>query len=180
MQPKLISLLGMAVFVALAWALSLDRKRFPWRTVASGMVLQLAFALIILKTTPGAAVFRAAQAGFAKLIACSMEGARLVFGPLADEQLLAGTWGAENTFLFAVTVTATIIVISSLSTLLYHYGVLQRVVRAIAWVMERVMRTSGSESLSAAANIFMGQTEAPLVVKPYLERMTPSEILAVM
>jgi CNT family concentrative nucleoside transporter len=109
-----------------------------------------------------------------------MQGAEMVFGPLAREALLTEKLGPGNGFVFVVTVSATIIIISSVSALLYHYGILQRVVRGIAWVMQRVMRTSGSESLAAAANIFMGQTEAPLVVRPYLKRMTSSELLALM
>src|SRR6185503_15450929 len=89
-------------------------------------------------------------------------------------------WGPEHGFIFVVTVTATIILVSALSSMLYHYGILQRIVRGVAWVMQRAMRTSGSESLAAAANIFLGQTEAPLVIKPYLRRMTRSELLAMM
>src|SRR4030095_6549663 len=91
---------------------------------------------------------------------------KFVFGPLADQKFLAEKWGPENSFIFFVTVTGTIILVSALSSLLYHYGILQRVVQGLAWVMQRVMKTSGSESLAAAANIFMGQTEAPLVIKP--------------
>jgi CNT family concentrative nucleoside transporter len=114
------------------------------------------------------------------LIGFATEGAAMVFGPLASGKLLAEKWGPENAFIFVVIVSATIILVSALSSLLYHYGILQQIVRAVAFVMQRVMRTSGSESLAAAANIFMGQTEAPLVVKPYLRRMTQSEILALM
>jgi CNT family concentrative nucleoside transporter len=103
-----------------------------------------------------------------------------VFGPLADGQLLAEKFGPGHAFIFVITVTGTIILVSSLSSFLYHYGILQRVVKAIAWVMQRLMGTSGSESLAAAANIFMGQTEAPLVIKPYLAHMTRSEVMALM
>jgi len=180
MELKLVSLLGMVAMISLAWACSLNRKRFPWRTVWTGLALQFVFAAIILKTKAGAAVFDLANRGVTRLLGFADEGARFVFGPLADSALLKEKWGAEHTFIFAITVTATIILVSALSSLLYHYGILQRVVRAMAWVMQRVMRTSGSESLAAAANIFMGQTEAPLVVKPYLARMTRSEILALM
>ena len=180
MSPKLISLLGLAVFLALAWALSLDRRRFPWRTVLSGLGLQILFAVIILKTALGRTLFAWAQAAFMKLIEVSMDGAALVFGPLADEDLLAAQWGPENAFIFVITVSATIIVVSALSSLLYHYGILQRVVQGAAWIMQRLMGASGSESLAAAANIFMGQTESPLVIKPYLARMTRSELMALM
>jgi len=180
MQLNLISLLGLVVMIALAWACSLNRRRFPWRTVLAGLALQFGIALFILETTAGRKTFEGAQAAFAGLLDCAAKGAELVFGPLARQALLTEKLGPGNGFVFVVTVTATIILVSALSSFLYHYGILQRVVRAIAWVMQRVMGTSGSESLAAAANIFMGQTEAPLVIKPYLKRMTQSELMALM
>ena len=180
MQTKLISLLGLVTLVALAWACSTNRRRFPWRTVLTGLGLQFLFALFILKTTVGEKIFTGAQNAFLSLLDCAAEGSKLVFGSLANVSLLDEKLGAGNGFIFLVTVSATIILVSALSSLLYHYGILQQVVRAVAWVMQRVMRTSGSESLAAAANIFMGQTEAPLVIKPYLSRMTQSELLALM
>ena len=180
MQLNLISLAGVVVLICLAWACSLNRRRFPWRTVLTGLCLQFLIALLILKTSAGKSAFETVQAAFAKLLEASSKGAELVFGPLARESLLTEKLGPGNGFVFFVTVSATIILVSALSSFLYHYGVLQRVVRAIAWVMQRVMGTSGSESLAAAANIFMGQTEAPLVIKPYLKRMTQSELMALM
>jgi CNT family concentrative nucleoside transporter len=180
MEMRFASILGIAVIVAMAWACSLNRKRFPWKTVLSGLALQFLFALIILKTAAGKAFFDSVQTGITKLISFADEGAKMVFGPLAKTPLLAEKWGPENAFIFVVTVTSTIILVSAISSLLYHYGILQLIVRGAAWVMQRVMRTSGSESLAAAANIFMGQTEAPLVIKPYLARMTRSEMLALM
>ncbi len=180
MQLNLISLLGVVVLIGLAWACSLNRRRFPWRTVLTGLVLQFLIALFILKTSLGKGAFETAQAAFSKLLEAASKGAELVFGPLARESLLNEKLGPGNGFVFFVTVSATIILVSALSSFLYHYGVLQRFVRAIAWVMQRVMGTSGSESLAAAANIFMGQTEAPLVIKPYLKRMTQSELMAMM
>ena len=180
MHLKLISLLGLFAMIGLAWACSLNRQRFPWRTVWAGLGLQFVFALAVLKTEAGSRSFEFANAAVTRLLGFADEGAKMVFGPLANSTLLADKWGAENAFIFVVTVTATIILVSALSSVLYHYGILQRVVRGMAWVMQRAMRTSGSESLAAAANIFMGQTEAPLVVKPYLPRMTRSELLALM
>jgi len=180
MHLKLISLFGLFAMIGLAWACSLNRKRFPWRTVWTGLALQVVFALAVLKTEAGSRSFEFANAAVTRLLGFADEGAKMVFGPLANSALLTDKWGAENAFIFVVTVTATIILVSALSSVLYHYGILQRVVRAMAWVMQRAMRTSGSESLAAAANIFMGQTEAPLVVKPYLPRMTRSELLALM
>jgi concentrative nucleoside transporter, CNT family len=179
-ELKLVSALGLVVFVLMAWACSLNRKTFPWRTVWSGLVLQLIFGVLILKTEGGNAFFEFFQNAITRLIGFADEGSKMVFGPLANGKLLAEKWGPENAFIFVVTVSSTIILVSAVSSLLYHYGILQLVVRSVAWVMQRLMRTSGSESLAAAANIFMGQTEAPLVVKPYLARMTRSELLALM
>jgi concentrative nucleoside transporter, CNT family len=179
-MERIISVLGLAVFVAVAWALSLDRKRFPWRTVAAGLTLQFVFAFLVLRTATGQTVFKWLDRAVDKLLSFSDKGVSMVFGPLADKALLTSEWGPDNGFIFVVTVTGTIIIVSALSSLLYHYGILQRVVRGVAWVMRKVMGTSGSESLAAAANIFMGQTEAPLVVKPYLARMTKSELMALM
>ena len=180
MYLKLISLFGLAVMITVAWSISLDRKRFPWRTVWWGLGLQFIFALIIIRTEFGRLLFEWAQRAVNRLNLSAIEGAKMVFGPLAEESLLANAFGPQNIFIFVISVTATIIVVSALSSLLYHLGILQRVVQAMAWVMQRAMRTSGSESLAAAANIFMGQTEAPLVIKPYLARMTQSELLALM
>jgi CNT family concentrative nucleoside transporter len=180
MPLNLVSLLGLVVLLALAWACSLNRRRFPWRTVLTGVALQFAIALFILETTAGRETFEAAKVAFAGLLNCAAKGAELVFGPLAKDKLLTEKLGPGNGFVFVVTVSATIILVSALSSFLYHYGVLQRVVRAVAWLMQRLMGTSGSESLAAAANIFMGQTEAPLVIKPYLKRMTQSELMALM
>ncbi len=180
MQLKLVSLFGLIVFIGVAWGISANRQRFPWRAVSWGLALQFIFGWLILKTDAGAAVFDFFQRGVSKLIGFADEGSKMVFGPLADTGLLAEKLGPGNGFIFVITVSATIILVAALSSLLYHYGILQLVVRGTAWVMQRLMRTSGSESLAAAANIFMGQTEAPLVIKPYLARMTQSEILALM
>lgn len=171
---------GVVVFVALAWVLSHNRRVFPWRTVLWGLGLQFIFAVLILKTSLGRRVFDLAELAVTRLLGFANQGAQMVFGPLAKDALLAAKWGPENAYIFAVTISATIIVVSALSALLYHWGVLQQVVRAAAWVMQRAMRTSGSESLAAAANIFMGMTEAPLVIRPYLAGMTRSELLALM
>lgn len=180
MPLQIISALGIVVLIALAWACSMDRRRFPWRTVIAGLALQFAIAIFILNTAVGRQVFEAAQRCFSALLGCAAQGAELVFGPLAKTGLLNEKLGPGNGFIFFVTVSATIILVSALSSFLYHYGILQRVVRAAAWVMQRLMGVSGSESLASAANIFMGQTEAPLVIKPYLNGMTASELMALM
>lgn len=179
MQLKLISLLGVVVFIGVAWAISANRRLFPWRVVTWGLVLQFTFAVLILKTQWGAAVFDFAGRAINKLIQFSNEGCQFVFGPLAMDASLQRTF-PERPLVFAVLVTGTIIIVAALSSLFYHWGILQKVVHAVAWVMRKAMRTSGSETLAAAANIFMGQTEAPLVIKPYVARMTRSELLCLM
>ena len=180
MELKFISLLGWITMIAVAWAISYNRKLFPWRTVIWGIGLQFTLALLILKTPWGGALFDLAGKVIQKLILFSNEGCKFVFGPLADESLLADKFGPGNAVIFAVLVTGTIIIVACISSLLYHWGILQRVVRAIAWVMRKIMRTSGSETLSACANIFMGQTEAPLMIRPYVPRLTRSELMTIM
>jgi CNT family concentrative nucleoside transporter len=177
---RLISLLGLFVLLALAWTLSNNRRRFPWRAVIWGLALQFIFAFCILKTDAGASVFRGAQTVVDQLNVYANEGAKMVFGPLGDGEALRKAFGPAGGFVFAISISATIILISALSSLLYHWGVLQRVVAAMAWVMMKTMRTSGSESLAGASNIFLGQTEAALLIKPYLPEMTQSEIMALM
>jgi CNT family concentrative nucleoside transporter len=180
MELRFISALGLVVMLACAWLLSNNRKLFPWRTVIWGMVLQFTFAAFILKTPIGLRLFQGAQVVMDQLNAYAYEGAKMVFGPLADGEILRKTFGPTGGYVFAISVTATIILISALSSLLYYWGVLQKVVAAMAWVMMKTMRTSGSESLSGATNIFLGQTEAALVIKPYLPKMTQSEMMALM
>ena len=180
MTPKLVSALGLVVMIAIAWMLSEQRRRFPWRVVAWGLGLQFLFAFLILRTAPGKQVFNRFQEAVSKFIGFAGEGNALIFGPLANPTLLGEKFGPANALVLAITITGTIILVSAVSSLLYHYGILQLIVRSLAWVMRRAMGTSGSETLAAAANIFMGQTEAPLVIKPYLARMTRSELFAMM
>jgi len=165
---RLVSVFGMLVMLAIAWALSNNRKKIPWRTVIMGTVLQIAFAVLILKTPGGRAFFQGASDLVTGFLDFSDAGARFVFGDGFAEHF------------FAFKVLPTIIFFSSFITILYDLGVLQWVVKGFAWVMMRVMGTSGSESLSASANIFVGQTEAPLLIRPYVGTMTNSELMAVM
>jgi CNT family concentrative nucleoside transporter len=180
MPPRLISLLGLLAFLVIAWLLSNKRSIIPVRTLVAGIALQFAFALFMLKTEVGIGIFKGTQEVVAKLNDFSDEGARMAFGPLASKEALLGAFPNAAPIVFAVTISATIILISALSALLYYWGVLQRIVGAMAWVMRRVMGTSGSESLAAASNIFLGQTEAALLVKPYIAKMSRSEIMALM
>lgn len=180
MMSSIAALAGLVAFTGLAWLCSSQRAAFPWRTVISGFLLQFILGWLILKTAGGALFFGWLDQAFKKLLGFANEGLMMVFGPLADPLLLERAWGPGNGFVFAVTVSGTIILVSALSSLLYHFGILQQVIRSLAWVMRRLMRTSGSESLAAAANVFMGQSEAPLVVKPWLKKMTRSELMALM
>jgi concentrative nucleoside transporter, CNT family len=180
MELRFISLFGWFAMISIAWAISYNRKLFPWRTVIWGLGLQFSLALLILNTQVGKEFFIIAGKVVQKLIQFSTDGTKFVFGPLADSDLLGKTFGAEHGLVFAILVTGTVVIVSSLSSLFYHWGILQKVVRAVAFVMRKAMGTSGSETLSAAANIFMGQTEAPLVIRPYIPRMTKSEIMTIM
>jgi CNT family concentrative nucleoside transporter len=190
---RLRSLLGLLALTGIAWLVSTDRSRIPWRVVGWGLSLQLLFALFILKTPVGAGLFDTLNTVVVALLGYTVDGARFVFGNLVDNQIPVGLGEpggttfeplpgqvAETGSYFAFTVLPTIIFFSSLMTVLYHLGVMQAAVKGVAWVMQRTMRTSGAETLSAAGNIFVGQTEAPLLIKPFVERMTMSELMAVM
>ena len=166
-MEQAIAILGLVVFVGLAWGLSENRRRFPWRIVASGLALQFVFGWLMLRTKGGERFFAWLDKAFRKLLSFADEGMVFVFGK-TDAPVVA------------LIITGSIILVSALSSLLYHFGVLQWIVKGAAWIMRRVMHTSGSETLAAAANIFMGQTEAPLVIKPYLAKMTRSELLCLM
>jgi concentrative nucleoside transporter, CNT family len=177
---KLMSALGLVMMIAIAWAMSERRKLFPWRPVLWGVAIQFAVGLFILRTPVGLAFFNLCQRVVDRFISFANEGNRLVFGPLAQSDVLGRAFGPENTFIFVITVTGTIILVAAVSAFLYHYGILQILVRSMAWGMRKMMGTSGSETLAAAANIFMGQTEAPLVIRPYMLRMTRSELMCLM
>lgn len=179
MPPALVSAFGVVALLTLAWLFSTRRDRFPWWTVVSGLLLQFLIAAIILKTPFGQPLFGAARTTMNELGVHAQTGAAMVFGPLADDAALQHAFGGKP-FVFAVVVISTIILVSALSSFLYHYGILQKVVHAMAVVMQRIMRTSGSESLAAASNVFLGTTEAALVIRPYLPRMTASELHALL
>jgi CNT family concentrative nucleoside transporter len=176
---------GAACFIAVSAACSSDLRAVRWRTVAWGIAIQLALALFILRfqvggLRPGYAFFSAVGDLVKRFLEFSNQGAAFVFGPLANPGMLETAFGAGNGFVFAVTALPTIIFISSFFTILYHFGVLQVIVWVMARAMMYALRTSGAETLSAAANVFMGQTEAPIIVKPYVPEMTRSELLALM
>jgi CNT family concentrative nucleoside transporter len=187
------SAFGLVALTALAWALSTNRKLIPWRVVLYGTGLQVVFALVILKSAVGAQFFDTVNTVVVALLGYTVDGARFVFGNLVTNNVpvglgepgngaFAATSGqvANTGAFFAFGVLPTIIFVSSLMTVLYHVGFMQKVVLAVAWVMQKTMKTSGAETLSASANIFVGQTEAPLLIKPFVERMTLSELMCVM
>lgn len=169
-------LLGLVAVTALAFAFSTNKKNINWRLVAVGIAFQFVFAFLVVKTDTGREVFNVISRLFVELFNFASEGAQFVFGALAKSP---GTNGSLGVF-FAFQVLPTIIFFASLMTVLYYLGVMQRVVQAFAWVMLRLMRTSGAESLDVAANTFMGQTEAPLVIRPYLPVLTNSELYTIM
>ena len=177
----MMSLLGLVAFLALAWAISLRRGAFPWRTVLAGIALQLVLATLLIRKSPFSDwVYANAKIAADNLLYFARQGTQLVFGPLAKGNVLSEHLGPENAVVLGITICGTIILVAVVSSLLYHLGILQRIVGAMAWVMQRVMRTSGSESLCTSANVFMGQTEAPLVIQPYLKGMTRSELMTMM
>jgi len=190
---RLRSLLGLSILVGIAWVLSVNRAQISWRVVLWGLGLQFAFAAFILKTPIGAGIFEGVNVAVISLLGFTVDGARFLFGNLVYDNVPAGAGSpgqggftqmtgmvANTGAFFAFNVLPTIIFFSSLMTILYHLGVMQRAVRGVAWVMQRTMRTSGAETLSVAGNIFVGMTEAPLLVKPFVERMTLSELMAMM
>ena len=171
-MERLISFFGIFVMLGLAWLMSSHKRKFPWRLVGIGMGLQLAFALIVLRTEPGNEVFEWVKDLFVSATSSVDPGAEIVFGKLSTED----GFGAK----FAFRVLPTIIFFSAIMAVFYHYGVMQMLIEGIAFIMQKTMRVSGAESLSSAANIFVGQTEAPLVIGPYVPTMTRSELMTVM
>ena len=166
------AVLAVCVFVAIGYAFSSNKKAINWRTIIWAFGLQLVFALLILKTTPGQIVFNWLNDAFIALLNFQVAGAEMVFGPLAKSDSIG--------YIFAFQVLPTIVFFSALMGLLYYLGIMQKIIYVFAWIMSKTCKLSGAESLSAAANIFVGQTEAPLLIKPYVAKMTKSELMCVM
>lgn len=163
---------GLAVLVSIALLFSSGRKHIDWKLVASGIGLQMLFAIIVILVPGGRQFFEWLSSVFVRIISFALDGAVFIFGPLADPSNLG--------FIFAFQVLPTIIFFAALMAVLYHIGLMQKIVQGMAWVMLKILRISGAESLSVAANVFVGQTEAPLVVRPYISRMTESELFTMM
>ena len=183
MVDILFGLMGLIVLIGIAYLFSNNKGSIKWQQVGIGIGLQLVFAMFVLLTPWGSLVFDAIGQFFVKIISFTNEGAKFVFGALASqsdfEKAFSGDYKSLG-FIFAFQVLPTIIFFSSLMTVLYHIGIMQKIVQGMAWVMAKAMKVSGAESISVAANVFIGQTEAPLVVRPYVEAMTKSELLTLM
>lgn len=174
-MERLTSGLGLLAMMALAWLMSSHKRRVQWRTILGGLGLQFLVGVLTLRTAPGKALFSVLGEAFTGLLGFVDEGALFVFGTTGDSAS-----GRLLLTSFAFSVLPTIIFFSSLMSILYHFKIMQRVVQAMALVMRKVMHLSGAESLSVAANVFLGQVEAPLVVRPYLSTMTQSELMTIM
>ncbi|MCW5907170.1 MAG: NupC/NupG family nucleoside CNT transporter [Chitinophagales bacterium] len=185
-MDRFTGLLGMIALVGIAYLLSNNKRRISWRLVGTGLSLQLVFAVLILKGNALASFFsplgwfksffNLVSRGFVKVLDFTTNGAAFVFGDLAKSPGSDGSLG----FFFAFQVLPTIIFFSAVMSVLYHLGIMQRIVQGMAWVMYKLMGTSGAESLSCTANIFVGQTEAPLMIRPFIKSMTTSELMAIM
>jgi concentrative nucleoside transporter, CNT family len=170
---RFTGILGLLAMLGLAYVFSTNRRAIRLKTVAWGLGLQLAFAVFVLKADIGRRIFQAAGNAVNRLLSYSFEGSKFVFGEL-------GKQGSSMGFFFAFQVLPTIIFIAAFFAVLYHYGVMQFIIKQVARVMTRVMGASGAESLNVAASIFMGQTEAPLTIRPFLPDLTNSELMTVM
>jgi CNT family concentrative nucleoside transporter len=187
MLTRVQPLLGAVVILTIAIACSTNRRAIRWTTVAWGLGLQILFAIVVLKTTIGQTVFTTLGGYITRLLGFAGVGSSFVFGALGDSTVWGrvmvgalGPAGAQSASIFAFQVLPTIIFIAALFAILYYFGVMQVVVRLFAVLMHRVMGASGAESLNVAASIFMGQTEAPLTIRPFLPEMTQSELMTVM
>ena len=185
--PRLQPLVGVILIMTIAYCFSTNRRAIDGPTVAWGLALQIVFALIVLKTTAGRLVFQKLAAVINHLLDFAFVGSGMVFGPLGNKEVwprvmttVLGPEGAQYGVVFAFQVLPTIIFIAALFAILYYFGIMQVVVRFFAVMMRRVMRASGAESLNVAASIFMGQTEAPLTIRPFIPKMTESELMTIM
>ena len=165
-------LFGLAVLIGITWLFSNNKRAVDWKLVATGITLQIAFAALVILVPGGREVFDALGHGFVKVLSFVNEGSKFIFGSLMDVK----NYG----FIFAFQVLPTIIFFSALMGVMYHLNVMQTIVRAMAWAITKIMRVSGAETTSVCASVFIGQTEAPLTVRPYIAKMTQSELLTMM
>ncbi len=172
MSQILFGLFGLSVLLGIAWLFSNNKKAVDWKLVITGVALQIAFAGFVLLTPWGSLVFSTLAKGFVTLSNFTLQGSTMIFGPLAEQDKLG--------FIFAFQVLPTVIFFASFMSVLYHLGVMQLIVRGMAWAITKVMRVSGAETTSVCASVFIGQTEAPLTVRPYIGTMTESELMTMM
>ncbi len=192
---RAMGIVGMGTMIGLAWLLSVNRRCVSWTLVAKGVGLQVVFGLLVLKTPVGRGLFELANGVFLRLLGFTEQGAAFLFGNLVHNNvpvgipvggtnetatLTSGEFWANTGASFAFSVLPTIIFFASLVSVLYYLGIMERIVKGLAWVMFRTMRTSGAETLSVAGNIFIGPTESPLLIKPFISAMTSSELTTVM
>ena len=171
-MARFTGLLGLLVFLGIAYASSTDRRAIRWKTVAWGLGLQVLFAFLVIKWSFGQTILHGGAAFVTSMLGHSADGSSLVFGRF-------GTPG-DPLAVFAFAVLPTIIFVSAFFAVLYHLGIMQRIIKVVAWLMQRTMGTSGAESTNVAASIFMGQTEAPLTIRPFLNDATRSELMTIM
>lgn len=173
-------LTGIVFILGIAYLLSANRKKIDWRLVITGLVLQMVIAVAVFKVGFIRLTFEAIGGGFVTFLGFAAEGAQFLFGDLARNSDAVGGTKHSLGFLFAFQALPTVIFFSTITAGLYYLGILQKIVFVFAWIMTKTMRLSGAESLSAAGNIFLGQTEAPLLVRPFIGRMTSSELHCLM
>ena len=187
-MERLIGILGIITILGLAYLLSNNKSKINTKLILWGISLQTFFAILILKVPGGKWIFNAIDTIIKKILDFSVEGSRFLFGNLADKNLFGpwetnfpnnGTWPGFG-FQFAFLVLPTVIFFSSIMSILYHFGIMQKIIKFISKIMQKTMGTSGAETTSISANIFVGQTEAPLVIRPFINKMTKSELMAVM
>ncbi len=176
---------GLAVLIGIAFVFSNNKQAINWKQVSIGLGMQIFFAIFVIIVPWGSVVFGFIGKIFVQIISFTNEGSAFIFGPLASQGVFDKVFPESmqnmgNGFLFAFQVLPTIIFFSALMSVLYHLGIMQKIVQAMAWVMAKLLKISGAESISVAANVFIGQTEAPLVVRPYIDPMTKSELFTMM
>lgn len=174
-MDRFTGVLGLIAIIGVAFLLSENKKKINWRLVITGLILQVLFALFVLKTSIGQNIFNGFNGVIMKLLSFANEGTNFLFGPLSNGE---GAIPAGSVFVFNV--LPTMIFFSALMSVLYHLGVMQILIKIVSKGLAKVLKTSGAETLSAVGNIFLGQTEAPLLIKPYIGKMTRSELLAIM
>ena len=187
-MDRLIGILGIFSILGIAYLFSNNRKKIDFKLIVWGISLQIFFAILILKVPGGKTIFDIIDSIIKKILDFSVDGSKFLFGNLANEDMFGpykenfpndGTWPGFG-FQFAFVVLPTVIFFSSIMSVLYHIGIMQKIIKFISKIMQKTMGTSGAETASISANIFVGQTEAPLVIKPFISKMTKSELTAIM